>query len=436
MNKRIKQVSILLIIYGVLPLGFTTLYFIGNLYSFLAIFEPYNLSMVAGALAYITFMNQFILSSRLGLLEKFIPQDRLLYIHGIMGILTAALVFSHFIIKYLIVLRFGTLMFQSLLGIFALLIYASIGPASLLVLRGRTRKKDSSPAYEKTRKVHNMFALAGLVTLIHVFLASSTWTLALKIFTLSWGVFALGTYVFHKIIRPYRAAPLEVSEVTHCAPGVYTYSFNTIEPDKLKARKSGQFGYFCFKSEVVGNECHPFTISSSASSEIETVIRASGDFTRGLKDVPIGTKVRFDGPYGHFNPEDFKQGTCVIMLAGGIGITPFMSMLRDDDLRSKYKMNLVWSVRTPDDINVLSSIVKTDEQDDFSSRFIYTRTAPEGESTGRLNKTILTELMHKYPLKETVWFICGPPEFSSSMRKMLKDLKIRPQRIRVERFSW
>lgn len=393
--------------------------------------------MIAGAVAYMTFMTQFVLSARLRFLERMIPQDRLLALHGTMGIVTAALVLSHFLLKFFLVLRYGTPTLQTALGFLALIIYAVLAPAALLVLRGRRRKKNGSPPYEKTRKGHNLFALAGLLAVIHVFLASSTWTPALKITTIVWGFFALTLYVINKIIRPRKAAHLEVAEIESCAPDVYTCRFQSNGPRRLNPRRSGQFGYFSFESEVTGNESHPFTIASSAASDVEIVVRSSGDFTDSIKDVPAGTTVRFDGPFGHFTPGDLAPETPLVFLAGGIGITPFLSMIRDAELRSKYKINLVWSIRSPEDIDVSLPIRSPADSGEFSMRVVYTRSAPEGESTGRLSKTLLADVMQSsIDPDRTVWFICGPPEFSSSMRRTLRELKVSKKRIREERFSW
>jgi predicted ferric reductase len=437
MNSRIKQISALLILYVVLPLGFTTLYFIGSLYSLHALFEPYNLSMIAGALAYMTFMTQFVLSSRIRFIERLIPQDRLLALHGAMGIATAALVLSHFLLKFFLVLRFGTPTLQSALGFLALIIYAVLAPAALLVLRGRGRKKGGSPPYEKARKGHNLFALAGLLAVVHVFLASSTWTPALKIITLVWGVFALGSYVIHKMVRPRRAADLKLVEITSQASEVYTFRFESAGSRMPGPRRSGQFGYFSFESDISGSESHPFTVASPGSSDVEIVVRSSGDFTSAIKDVPTGTVVRFDGPYGHFTPGNLAPGTPLVFLAGGIGITPFLSMIRDTELRSKYKINLVWSIRGPEDIEVIRSIQTLADSGEISMQVIYTRNAPEGEPTSRLNKTRLADMMQRLPeSQKPVWFICGPPEFSNSMRKALKELKVSNKHIRSERFSW
>jgi len=75
---------------------------------------------------------------------------------------------------------------------------------------------------------------------------------------------------------------------------------------------------------------HPFSFSSSAAvtgGRVEMTIRNLGDFTSAIHKVPVGKRVYLDGPYGAFtidrNPADLH-----VLIAGGAGITPLMSMIR------------------------------------------------------------------------------------------------------------
>lgn len=429
---------ILLIIYLVLPLGFTSLYFMGNLYSPLALLEPYNLSMMAGALAYMVFMSQFVMSSRLRFIERFVPQDRLLSLHGLSGMILAGLVLVHFILKYVLVLRYGGVTPQSALGALAVLLYAVLAPLAILVLRGRKPRKGGSPPYEKNRKRHNLFALAGLFVVVHVLLASSTWSWPLRITTLAWGLFSLGAYVWHKMIRPRQAVSLVLSDVSPLASDVHRYRFESEGDHKaLTERVSGQFGYFSFESDICGRESHPFTVAAPAGGDPEIVVRSDGDFTRGLTGVPVGTPVRFDGPYGHFTPASLEGGTPVAFIAGGIGITPFLSAVMDENVRRSHPMTLHWSIRSPKDELVAAPLRELADSGEITMKVVYTRNAPEGHVAGRLSRASLEEIRQSVSSpEELTWFICGPSDFTSAMKENLLAMGVKRRRIRSERFSW
>ena len=409
------------------------MYFFGYIYSASELLDPYNLSILAGAAAYIVFMSQFLLSARLRFLERRVPQDRLIALHGSAGVAAASLALIHGTLKYFLAVRYESLTLQSSLGLLALLISAILVPLSLVVFRGGRRRnasgRNQSPQYEKNRIAHNLFALAGLAAVIHVLLASSTWSVVLRGFTLLWGLLTLGAYVHHKLIRPRKVKSFPLTAVEEVTPGVNRFSFSGNIP-----RRSGQFAYLRFASTPPGREEHPFTLSSDADSPAEVTVRASGDFTSDLAGAPVGTEVFIDGPYGHFHNGHLPEGRPLIFLVAGIGITPVLSMARDEGVRRRHPITVLWSIATPADQKAAEPLKSLAEAGELEFQTVYTREAPEGEVFGRLDREALRPLVDTQ--STAAWYLCGPPAFSTAMRGYLKSLGVPGRRIRYERFGW
>jgi len=427
---------VLLGIYILLPLFFTALYFVGNLYSFTALFELYNLSIITGALAYILFMGQFLLSARLRFIENYFAQDKLLAFHGRMGMVLGGLILIHFIIKYISILIYSGPGLQSSLGFAALLIFVLLMPAALLVLQGRAKKWKKSVPYGRAKIGHNLFALAGLLTVAHVYLASSTGTMALKFVTLGWGGLCLAAYIWHKLIRPRKAAELVLERVKELSPEVNSFRFKST--GQLPRRSPVQFGYFSFVSNTPGREEHPFTVASSPDEEVEIIVKKSGDFTSEMPNAPVSTRILFDGPYGHFYPVGMRPGTPLYCIAGGIGITPFLSMIRDRKLREEHPIRLIWSVQKVRDLDAAREIIDLSGKGEVDLRIHYTNQGPEGEQHrfGRIDLESLAEMIPEKDRKNAPVFICGPQGFGKTMRRALRSLGVPGSAVKEEKFSW
>jgi predicted ferric reductase len=97
------------------------------------------------------------------------------------------------------------------------------------------------------------------------------------------------------------------------------------------------------------NESHPFTISSAPAEDVlRLTIKASGNFTRDLfARLKEGSDAIIEGAYGMFNYK--TGGPKQIWIAGGIGLTPFLSFVRDMDGILQHKVDLYYTVRHPEE---------------------------------------------------------------------------------------
>jgi ferredoxin-NADP reductase len=161
-------------------------------------------------------------------------------------------------------------------------------------------------------------------------------------------------------------------------------------------------------------------------------------FKRSLAKIPLGTSVKIDAAMGSFTLHK-NAAKPAVFLAGGIGITPFMSIVRQADHdRLPHKLYLFYSNRRPEDAAFLDSLQAL-EKTNPNFRFIGTMTEMllsrkewKGD-TGFINKEMLSR--HLAELQGPIYYVAGPPSMVTSMRKMLADAGVDEDDIRTEEFA-
>jgi ferredoxin-NADP reductase len=161
-------------------------------------------------------------------------------------------------------------------------------------------------------------------------------------------------------------------------------------------------------------------------------------FKRVLRNASPGLQVKIDGPSGSFVLHG-KSEKPAVFLAGGIGITPFLSIIRQAGHdQSPHHMYLFYSNRRPEDaafVDLLSEATKRNP----NFRLIATMTEMDkshrewkGE-TGLINKDMLTK--HLPSLQGPNYYLAGPPAMVAAMRRMLIEAGVDKDDIRTEKFS-
>jgi ferredoxin-NADP reductase len=161
-------------------------------------------------------------------------------------------------------------------------------------------------------------------------------------------------------------------------------------------------------------------------------------FKRSLKKMPLGTVVKMDSAMGSFTLHK-NSAKPAVFLAGGIGVTPFSSIVRQADHdRAPHKLYLFYSNRRPEDapfVEVLQNLEKTNPQFRFIATMTEMRRSKKtwnGE-TGRIDQEMLSKYLNE--LRGPIYYVAGPPALVGGMRKMLVASGVDEDDIRSDEFS-
>lgn len=182
-----------------------------------------------------------------------------------------------------------------------------------------------------------------------------------------------------------------------------------------------------------------FTIASAPQDDdivIATRLRDTA-FKRVLASVPIGTEVQAEGPDGSFTlHQDVSKPA--VFLTGGIGITPFRSIIRDAVARKLvHPLWLFYSNNRPEDAAFLDELQRLADATP-SLHFVPTMTDMAKSHRGWHGDTGFIDremISRRLPFLGPRYYLAGPPAMVTAMRKMLTASKVRDADIQFEEFS-
>jgi ferredoxin-NADP reductase len=183
------------------------------------------------------------------------------------------------------------------------------------------------------------------------------------------------------------------------------------------------------------SEMHPFTISSSPTQEFISVTpKAVGDFTATIGDTEPGDRAYIEAPYGVFSYLN-HTGLELAFIAGGIGITPFMSMLRYmRDAGDQRDVVLIWGNKSEADIAFRDELDAIDAAMP-SLRIVHVMSRQEDFEGER--GFITRELIERHvpDIRSRQVFLCGPPVMMRAVRPAVESIGVPKQRLHFERFA-
>lgn len=285
--------------------------------------------------------------------------------------------------------------------------------------------------YDGWKKLHRFIGIFFILGFIHSLtikaldaLIAISWV---QLFFILGTVSYLYTEIFGRFFKKY--LPYTVDAVRH--PNASTTEV-TMRPKQgaIKKQRAGQFLFVRFPGDRVLNESHPFTISSAPQEDVLRItVKASGDFTRYLfEHLRPGMDAVVEGAYGRF---DYKTGgQNQVWIAGGIGLTPFLSFIRDMDGTLTKNIDFYYTVRHPEEALFLDEIQGAAEQNPYLRPHIRF-----SATDGSLR---VEEIIHNLngDAADTHVYLCGPLPMIQAFEKSFLALGLPKRNLHYEEFNF
>jgi predicted ferric reductase len=422
-----------IIIFSLLIIG-TALWLFSKPTTFSFSENPWKyLGQLAGILGTILISLEYILATRAKIFDRiFGGLDKTYTAHHSLGAFGFILIFFH---PTLLALNSSSLLkslgihfipggiFSYNLGIFALYAYAA-----LLFFTFYIRLP-----YEVWRKTHTLMGIPLAIATYHILIIGSDIGryLPLKIFILGLVSLAICSYAYRRFLYERFSSKYEYKISKIIDRGEISDIF--MKPQKKPMQFTpGQFAFIRFKGENIPPELHPFSLSSAPEDpELRISIKKLGDFTKNLNsNLDSTVSATLYGPHGEFGHKSLQSKKPEVWIAGGIGVTPFLSMLRHYSFKNDNKeISLIYSAKSANEF------IYQDEIDSLaknltSLKITYYNSGTDGKINGEKIKNIVGSLHDKKI------FMCGPKTMMDSLANSFLTQKIHPRNIIFEDFSF
>lgn len=224
---------------------------------------------------------------------------------------------------------------------------------------------------------------------------------------------------------------LRVAKVVEEGPGVTSLYMKGLRLSELQA-KPGQFCWWRFMTPRDWLEAHPFSISTAPNDKyVRITVKSLGDFSSRISQIPVGTWVTFEGPFGGFTP-DRRTKYRTLLIAGGVGITPIRSLLEGlptapGDITVIYRADKVEDAVLLHELEELASQRHAILHIVLGSRSDYP--ADRQPMSPQHLRGLVPDIAHRDV------FICASPGMTAAVRGTLKSMGLRNQQVHHETFD-
>lgn len=214
-----------------------------------------------------------------------------------------------------------------------------------------------------------------------------------------------------------------------------------IEPRQGEALvfEAGQFVWLTLGRSPFAVTEHPFSISSAPAERprIAFCIKEAGDFTNTIGSLAIGSPAYIDGPHGNVTLGG-RRGAGLAFLAGGVGVAPIMSLLRQARAeRDPRPMKLIYGNRLADQIVYRQELEEMTADLGLEVHHVLSQPPKDWDgAVGRLDQATLAKLLGFDGREDWLYIVCGPAPMIDSVEDILEGLGVPMHQIVSEKFSY
>lgn len=241
--------------------------------------------------------------------------------------------------------------------------------------------------------------------------------------------------VWYRWLNPVRNAMRHhprVASVAAEGPGVVSITIAGRGLDRLGA-EAGQFFRWRFLTPSGWWQSHPYSLSAvPTDSELRITVKALGKHSEQLASLRPGTRVLMEGPYGALTVAR-RRNHGVLLLAGGIGITPLRAMLEHhhNEGPDAGPVTLIYRARTVADLVHRAEIDQLGEADHIE--ILYGVGDPGGDDDVLVADRLSSAVSD---LQARDVYLCGPAPFMGAATESLLRCGVAPRHIHAERFEF
>ncbi|GIF20508.1 putative ferric reductase [Actinoplanes tereljensis] len=311
-----------------------------------------------------------------------------------------------------------------LLGMIAAVLVVVVAGLSVRIARRKL-------SYEAWHTVHLLVYVVITLGIVHQIYEGSAFKTNILTQVYWWGLwaFALIALFTGRVLTPLvRNArhQLKVAAVVPEADDVVSVYVTGHDLGRLDAR-AGQFFLWRFLGHNRWWQVNPWSLSAAPDGRsLRLTAKGIGTTSAGLRQLPIGTRVFAEGPYGAFTSARRVTGKSVL-IAGGIGVTPIRSLMEDDRLTGD--VVVLYRVRDRAEAVLLGEMHNIAAVRGMRLHLLTGRTTAENQP---FSPAGLAELVPDIVERDV--FICGPAGMADAVLRSLRELKVPARQLHAEVF--